>query len=83
MFYGLTDAEKRLSFTLIRLKKNLQTINYINEGGDVTLTIVGRVRSGCWEASSSRSAKENKEFRFFLKNQNDSVIIQYIQLSSI
>lgn len=46
-------------------KKNLQTIYYINEGGDVTLTIVGRVRSGCWEASSSRSAMENKEFRFF------------------
>lgn len=46
-FFGLTDAEKLLSFILIRLKKDLQTIYKINTGSDIKLTIVGRIRSGC------------------------------------
>lgn len=82
MFYGLTDAEKRLSFTLIRLKKICR--RFIISMKEVTSHLPSLEEL---EADVERLPLRDLQWKIknldFLKNQNDSVIIQYILLSSI
>lgn len=82
MFYGLTDAEKRLSFTLIRLKKICR--RFIISMKEVTSHLPSLEEL---EADVERLPLRDLQLKIknldFFKNQNDSVIIQYILLSSI
>lgn len=82
MFYGLTDAEKRLSFTLIRLKKICR--RFIISMKEVTSHLPSLEEL---EADVERLPLRDLQWKIknldFFKNQNDSVIIQYILLSSI
>lgn len=82
MFYGLTDAEKRLSFTLIRLKKICRRFIISMKEGTSHLPSLEEL-----EADVERLPLRDLQWKIknldFFKNQNDSVIIQYILLSSI
>lgn len=82
MFYGLTDAEKRLSFTLIRLKKICR--RFIISMKEVTSHLPSLEEL---EADVERLPLRDLQWKIknldFFKNQNDSVIIQCILLSSI
>lgn len=83
MFLGLTDAEKRLSFTLIRLKKSADDLLY-HAMKEVTSHLPSLEEL---EADVERLPLRDLQWKIknldFFKNQNDSVIIQYILLSSI
>lgn len=82
MFYGLTDAEKRLSFTLIRLKKICRL--FIISIKEVTshLPSLEELEADVERLPLRDLQRKIKNLDFFFKS-NDSVIIQYIQLSGI
>lgn len=82
MFYGLTDAEKRLSFTLIRLKKICRLCIILIKEVTSHLPSLEELEADVERLPLRDLQRKIKNLDFFLKS-NDSVIIQYIQLSSI
>lgn len=82
MFYGLTDAEKRLSFTLIRLKKICRLFIILIKEVTSHLPSLEEFEADVERLPLRDLQRKIKNLDFFFKS-NDSVIIQYIQLSSI